>query len=350
MLSTGIKLQYLHKMRMLTKTIYIVVAIIFLFACADSSQPPQQKPNAATNENIWTDVDYEPSEVDMPVRQVSPHAYYVEGPPGVATDNEGFMSNAGFIVTNEGIVVFDALGTPSLAHKLLHKIRAISDQPIAKVIVSHYHADHIYGLQVFKQAGAEIVAPVGAKLYLESEAAPARLSERRESLFPWVDENTYIVTPDVYVEEETEFKLGDVQFSILPLGSTHSHGDMMLLVKTDQVLFSGDLIFQGRIPFAAGANPNQWLDYLNALELPQLKAIIPGHGAVSYEAEQALHFTRSYLQYLYDNMHNAVEELMSFDEAYQSVDWSDYKNLPAFQANRMNAYYMYLHLEQQSLN
>ena len=105
-----------------------------------------------TKENIWADVDYEPSEVDMTVQQVSAHVYYVQGPPGIATDNEGFMSNAGFVVTKEGIVVFDALGTPSLAHKLFHKIRAISDQPIAKVIVSHYHADHIYGLQVFKQS------------------------------------------------------------------------------------------------------------------------------------------------------------------------------------------------------
>ncbi|WP_455205214.1 hypothetical protein, partial [Kaarinaea lacus] len=61
---------------MLTKTIYIVIAIMFLFACADSSQPPQQKPKAPTNESVWANVDYEPSDVAMSVQQVSEHVYY----------------------------------------------------------------------------------------------------------------------------------------------------------------------------------------------------------------------------------------------------------------------------------
>jgi glyoxylase-like metal-dependent hydrolase (beta-lactamase superfamily II) len=91
--------------------------------------------------------------------KASAHVYYVQGMSGVASEeNQGFNSNAGFVVTKEGVVVFDALGTPVLGEKLIAAIRKITDQPIKRVIVSHFHADHVYGLQAFKAIGAEIWA------------------------------------------------------------------------------------------------------------------------------------------------------------------------------------------------
>ena len=51
-------------------------------------------------------------------------------------------------------VVVDALGSPALARELLAEIRRITPQPVRYVVVTHYHADHIYGLQAFKDAGA----------------------------------------------------------------------------------------------------------------------------------------------------------------------------------------------------
>ena len=58
--------------------------------------------------------------VPMKAVRVAPHSYFVQGLPGVASsDNQGFMSNAGFVVTHNGVVVFDALGSPPLAKKLV---------------------------------------------------------------------------------------------------------------------------------------------------------------------------------------------------------------------------------------
>ena len=53
---------------------------------------------------------YAETGVDMRLQRVSEHVYYVQGEAGVATDNEGFISNATAIITGEGIVVVDALG------------------------------------------------------------------------------------------------------------------------------------------------------------------------------------------------------------------------------------------------
>lgn len=314
----------------------------------EDTAPVAQVPVAVKQEIQWPS-DIEPAHVEMTLQQISQRTYYVEGPPGTPTDNEGFMSNAGVVITSEGVVVFDALGTPSLAYKLFHLIRQVTDKPIVKVVVSHYHADHIYGLQIFKDMGAEILAPAGAKDYLASAAAEGRLKERRESLFPWVDENTRLVKPDHYIDKDTDLRVGDVKLKLIVLGSTHSQGDLMMQVEPDHVLFSGDLIFEGRVPFVAGSNPDLWLQHLRNMDVSQTNAIIPGHGTASRNPQQALAFTRDYLEYLHQTMGEAVDNLTSFDEAYSQADWSQYENLPAFVANRMNAYFIYLQLEANSI-
>ncbi len=293
---------------------------------------------------------YPPVTVPMKLQQVSPHVYFVQGQAGVATDNEGFISNTGVVITDEGIVIIDALGTPSLAKTLLDKVRAISDKPVIRVIVSHYHADHIYGLQVFEQQGAKIWAPVGAEKYLRSPNAAERLDERRFSLDPWVNDATHLVEPDRYVGEQESFTLGKVKFTLSPVGAAHSDGDLTVYIEPDQVLFSGDIIFEGRVPFMGDANSRHWLEVLQRMENQQLVALVPGHGAAAKDPNQPVATMRRYLDYLRSTMGGAVENFEPFDEAYANADWSAFEQLPAFaEANRRNAYQVYLSMEAESL-
>ena len=291
-----------------------------------------------------------PATVDMDLKQISEHVWFVEGVPGIATDNQGFISNAGVIVTGAGVVVFDALGTPALSQMLLEKIRAITDEPIVRVIVSHYHADHVYGLQVFEDLDAEILAPAGAEKYLASEHARARLEDRRFTLDPWVNEDTRLVYPDRYLSEGKQFRLGDVDFTVTVVGNAHSDGDLTLYVMPDRVLFSGDIIFEGRVPFLGDANTGNWVQVLERMEKEQLVALIPGHGGVAEDPNDTISLTRRYLSYLRDEMSLAVEDFVPFDEAYDDMDWSDFEQLPAFEeANRRNAYQVYLSMEAEML-
>ena len=51
--------------------------------------------------------------------QVAPHSYDVLGQAGmVSPANQCFNANAGFVVTADGVVVFDTLGTPALGSAL----------------------------------------------------------------------------------------------------------------------------------------------------------------------------------------------------------------------------------------
>ena len=294
--------------------------------------------------SIYADVD-----VEMELVKVGEHSWYVQGKAGIATANAGFISNAGVIITDDGVVIFDALGSPSLANKLLTKIREITDKPIVKVIVSHYHADHIYGLQVFKEQGAEIIAPLGVYEYIDSDVSSSRLEERRFSLEPWVNENTYIVKPDTILEKTHKFTLGKVNFTVDVIGKAHSEGDLSLFVENDRVLYTGDIIFEGRIPFL-GNNTKHWLVTLQNMETNQVKALVPGHGPAAKNPQQAITLTREYLAFIREKMGESIEEMLDFDEAYNNVDWSKYENLPAFEAaNRRNAFQVYLSLEEESM-
>ena len=301
--------------------------------------------------NQSTKNNYPETNVTMELKKVSDYVYYVQGVAGLPSDNEGFISNAGFVVTNEGVVVFDTLGTPSLANLLLKKIRTITDKPIIKVIVSHYHADHIYGLQVFKEQGAKIIAPKGAMDYLSSATAEELIEERRFTLDPWVNETSYIVTPDLFLDKPVEFKHGGITFILDLLGAAHSDGDLTLYVKEEGVLFSGDIIFEGRIPFLGDSNTKKWLDTLINMETGKITALIPGHGPAAKDPNKAISSTRRYLAKVRGVMEAAVKNLDDFAETYDKTDWSEFENLPAFaEANRRNAYQVYLSMEEELFN
>ena len=294
----------------------------------------------------WASAKYPESTVDMTLQQVSEHVYYVQGAAGIATDNEGFISNAAAVVTKEGLVIIDALGSPSLAEKFLDLLRQVSDKPVAKLILTHYHADHIYGIQVFKELGAEVIAPAGYELYLNSSIAKERLEERRFSLSPWVNENTHLVKPDRVVSADERFNLGGIDFAITYLGSAHSDGDLAVLVESDRVLISGDIIFEGRIPFTGSADTGHWLEVLQNLDTLDLAALVPGHGPAAKDPNAAIGLTLKYLSYVREVMGRAVEEMTPFSEAFEAADWSEFEQLPAFEAtHRRNAYGVYLSLE-----
>lgn len=289
--------------------------------------------------------------------------YYIEGLSGVPDSvNEGHTSNAGFVVTDAGVVVFDALGTPALGYRMLQRIREVTDKPIKVVVVSHYHADHIYGLQAFKEHGGAptVLAQRGTLSYAggtadsQGEDAARRLEQRRQALFPWVDEKTFIVAPDAVFDQEMRFELGGVEFEIRHLGPAHAPGDSIMLVRNYGVLFGGDVLYGGRVPFLDSPETDigRWLaglDYIAALK-GQMRYIIPGHGTLSEDAGQVVEATRNYILYVREAMARAVRDLIPFDEAYRNTDWSSYEKLPAFDgSNRGNAYRIYLDEEARSL-
>jgi glyoxylase-like metal-dependent hydrolase (beta-lactamase superfamily II) len=262
-------------------------------------------------------------------------------------DNHNFISNAGLIVGPEGAVLVDALGSPELARALLVAIRKITDKPLTDVILTHYHADHVYGLQVLKAAGARVLAQKAGREYLQSDTAAQRLKASIDQGL--VEPGTHLVPADVWIDGEASLKLAGLDLQLMPVGPAHTPEDLAVWLPADRLIFAGDLVFRGRVPFVGQADSRRWIASLDRLLTRPAAIVVPGHGPASKNALEDLLLTRDYLAYLRATMGRAAREMTPFDEAYASVDWSRYEALPLFKvANRMNAYNTYLLMEHEA--
>ena len=286
----------------------------------------------------------------MHAKSVAEGVWFVQGEAALGSAaNRNFISNAGFVVTDDGVVVVDALGSPTLANELIAEIRRVTRQPIRYVIVTHYHADHIYGLQAFKAVGATVIANAHGQEYLNSETAERRLDASRQELFPWIDEQTRLVAADRWLDaQESTLRVGSFDFVLRHVGPAHTAEDLVVFVPRRAVLFAGDLVFRGRIPFVGQADSRQWIASLGRLIEFRPKVMVPGHGALSEDPLPDLQLTKDYLMHLRKTMAEAASNLEPFEDAYARADWSRFEHMPLFRAaNRMNAYNTYLLLEQQ---
>ena len=167
-------------------------------------------------------------------------------------------------------------------------------------------------------------------------------------MFPWIDENTRLVGADRWLDaEETRLRVGSFEFVIRHVGPAHTPEDLVVFIPKRRVLFTGDLVFRGRIPFVGQADSRQWIESLGRLIEFRSKRMVPGHGPVSGEPLADLKLTRDYLVYLRKSMGDAAQNLEPFEDAYAKTDWSRFEKMPMFRAaNRMNAYNTYLLMEQ----
>lgn len=283
----------------------------------------------------------------MVAQQVSTSAWYVQGESALgSTANRNFISNAGFVVTPAGVVVIDALGSPELARELIAEVRRRTGKAVTHVILTHYHADHIYGLQEFKRAGARIIAQRAGLEYLNSDTAQSRLEASRKELAPWIDADTRLVPADEWIDGPRELVVGGVRLLLQPVGPAHTPEDLVVFLPAEKVLFAGDIVFRGRLPYVGQADSRHWIAALNTVLAFDAKAVVPGHGPLSTSARQDMELTRDYLAYLRETMGRAARDMEPFDDAYQRTDWSRFDQLPLFRAaNRMNAYNTYLLME-----
>jgi glyoxylase-like metal-dependent hydrolase (beta-lactamase superfamily II) len=124
----------------------------------------------------------------------------------------------------------------------------------------------------------------------------------------------------------------------------------MMLVEEEGVLFAGDLMFAGRVPFVGDADSRSWLAAIEGLIERRPRVVVGGHGPASSDAARDLVLTRDYLRFLRAEMGRAVQEMLSFDEAYARTDWSRFRDIPAFEAaNRRNAYNTFILMEKEAL-
>src|SRR6267378_684234 len=65
--------------------------------------------------------------------------------------------NAGFVIGDDGVLIFDTFYTPVALEELIGEIQALTKLPIKFAVNSHYHLDHTGGNQVLVARGIPII-------------------------------------------------------------------------------------------------------------------------------------------------------------------------------------------------
>lgn len=214
-----------------------------------------------------------------------------------ADTRPGKGGNVGAIILEDKVVFIDA-GYPAIARELKREIMKLTNKPITHLILTHYHADHTFGCQEFKEC--RIIAHRKLKEIMEENIRTIWKKEELKNLIErvkverpesvWLYEGlSEIILPnevfdDKYVLDEME---------IINVGG-HTEDSSIIYIKNREILFSGDLIFSHAFPWGGDptANPDKWIKALKMILEMKIEKIIPGHGPIcgKEEVERYLNF------------------------------------------------------------
>ncbi|MEN3028486.1 MAG: MBL fold metallo-hydrolase [Aquificaceae bacterium] len=299
-----------------------------------------------------------PRHVKETLRELAPGVFGVFGIyEQVSKKNRGFISNAYFVVTREGVFVVDALSTYRLGRELLETIRLKTKGAIRYALITHYHTDHFYGVKALKEAGALIIAHPWSDEYLASDASEKMYRARLELLGKSLMKGTELLAPHITTSSEMSIKMGGEVFEIKHLCKAHTDGDLVLWMPRRKILFAGDLVFGGRVPFLGSGNSRTWLLCLERISELSPDILLPGHGEPLYGKENILkqvNWTGSYIRDIRRVVRRLYEEGYSVEEVRKRANEEMLKINPEyaqlsvfFEVNPVNAYYVYFEIERE---
>ena len=304
-----------------------------------------------------------PKHVKETLRKITDRVYGVFGVyEQVSPKNRGFISNAYFYVADDGVLVIDALSTYKLGKELVETIRSVTDKPIRFLVVTHYHTDHFYGAKALKEAGAEIIAHEYALEYL-SKPSSYNFFLARKKLLGKEMEGTELIPPSVTISKNLNIYLTVnkelKEFQVKHLCKAHTNGDLVIFIPDEGILFSGDIVFDGRLPFLGSGNSKSWLKCLEEISKWNVKILLPGHGEIldnPKKIKKAINWTAQYIKDLREAIREMIEEGCDVDCVRKKINEKliemnpEYAQVPVFfSVNPVNAYYVYFEIENEML-
>jgi glyoxylase-like metal-dependent hydrolase (beta-lactamase superfamily II) len=203
--------------------------------------------------------------------------------------------NAGIVAGENTTLIVDT-GANALAAATIHGY-ATAVRPGNRILVidTEQHFDHIGGNGYFRERGIDVYGHASIQRTEEefrAEAAgfnaaipdAARRGLGEAAVFY---RGTALANPNRALGTGAALDLGNCSAEIL-LTPGHTPSNLSVYVPEDGVLFCGDCLAHGYVPnLDCGTRPDwlQWLDSLDGLSRLDLRAIVPGHGAVATGAE-----------------------------------------------------------------
>jgi cyclase len=264
----------------------------------------------------------------------------------IATPGGLASGNAGFVIGDEGVLIFDTFLTPAALEELIEDIHLLTKLPVKFAVNSHYHLDHTGGNQVLIAQGVPVIAhdnvmrwqttknkrflPANEDLQKRRADAVKQLSDtpedqkdKRLQLDRQIRQLEAMMTikltnPTVTFDSGVvRLYLGKREVVLLTLPG-HTGGDVFAYVPDANVVFTGDLGWSKTLPNLVDATVNDWIPTLDRIlnQYPTAK-FVPGHGNVA-EASEIKDF-RDYLDDLRARVKQGIANGLTVDQAKEQL-------------------------------
>jgi len=214
----------------------------------------------------------------------------------VTSSDDQFWTNSIIVEGTHEVLLVDAQLTKTNAEKVLNEIKA-TKKPLSIIYITHEHADHFLGLQVFKEAYPT------ARVLANSVVADRINKVYQDKIDKWKGilgsaATSQIVAISKYDDNSIRFENSKIEIFKNIQGDTDEN--TMLWLPGQKTLIAGDVLFNDMHAYTAETDMSarkRWLDWLKNIRELKPAVVIPGHSKVGapLDATSAVNFTEKYL-------------------------------------------------------
>lgn len=194
--------------------------------------------------------------------------------------------NAGIIAAPNSLVFIDAgMSIPSAEFLWKTAQEQFPGKQNVYLVLTHHHSDHVFGMRIFREKKANIIAHKGVADELRNDQGFYKkfIAEKMGWDSKKADEilgNIILGVPDRVIEQDTVFNIdGDAIHLLVTPG--HVPDEIVVYHPSSKILFAGDSVYQGMEPttrFGSAAAWQVWVHQLERLKKLDIKMVCPGHG------------------------------------------------------------------------
>jgi len=238
--------------------------------------------------------------------------------------DDQFWVNSVIIEGKHEVMLVDAQLTKTSAEKVLQEIKE-TKKPLSIIYITHEHADHFLGLEVFREAypGVRIIA---------NSAVTDRINiVYQEKVDKWKKilgsgATSHVVAIEKFDGNFIKFESSTIEVLKDVQGDTDEN--TMLWIPGQRILISGDVLFNGMHVYTAETDSKargKWLNSLNKIRELKPSVVIPGHSKVGapLDAGTAVDFTENYLLAFEEELKKAKDPdsfINTMKERFPSAD------------------------------
>ncbi len=253
------------------------------------------------------------------------------------TGTWGF-SNAGLVVDGEESLLVDTLFDERMTGEMLSTMKdvtGIGGKEITSLVNTHANGDHTFGNRLVENA--EIYAskasaeemneqpPEMLAQYIKMAPQMGELGEYMLHCFGGFDfEGVKLRLPTQLFSGEKTLKVGDKSVQMIEVGPAHTHGDVLVYVPEDKVVYTGDILFIDGTPIMWAGPISNWIKACNQILEWNPEVIVPGHGPIT--DRDGVVRMRDYLVFIDQEARKRFDAGLSVEEAAFDIALSDYSS------------------------